>query len=399
MAAAALKRMTEAKGKLILILALCNLLMIDHTNCQDTETTSSAAPAAPTNSAAPMEQAAPMDPVRSTDTVDPKGEVDAASLSGLTSAAIPTNQAGSLFTPTNPVVTVSEAVATMIPANATVTTVVTNPTSDSDANSTAPASANTVASTPGSSATSPQTESSAPLQETTPAPDTTTSSLIPNELTETQGTFVSPAQVHCVSKEDIQDKDAIQLELKEETTCEEFIQSILNVKHKLCNDDSECSIAIYQKPRSKNILISSSKITENPKDMASYFNDENVKDQLGLMTAAPHWRKHSPSVLVSLVITGLLLAALLIGGYCYKNRVTGSSKGERLNEDLYQVDSDNQDGTLVSVAPLHPPEPQGKPSTNGDTQGTGKNQPPTSNTTTTTNGHSAKQAPVADTEL
>ncbi|MGH0133541.1 UNVERIFIED_CONTAM: hypothetical protein FKN15_035320 [Acipenser sinensis] len=117
------------------------------------------------------------------------------------------------------------------------------------------------------------------------------------------------------------------------------------------------------------------------------------------MTAAPHWRKHSPNVLVSLVITGLLLAALLIGGYCYKNRKTGSSKGERLNEDLYQVDSENQDGTLVSVAPLHPPEPQGKPSTNGDTQDTGKNQPPTSNTTTTTNGHSAKQAPVADTEL
>ncbi|MGH0160490.1 UNVERIFIED_CONTAM: hypothetical protein FKN15_057563 [Acipenser sinensis] len=138
---------------------------------------------------------------------------------------------------------------------------------------------------------------------------------------------------------------------------------------------------------------------ESPHTEEMRKDSEQINTKLGLMTAAPHWRKHSPNVLVSLVITGLLLAALLIGGYCYKNRKTGSSKGERLNEDLYQVDSDNQDGTLVSVAPLHPPEPQGKPSTNGDTQDTGKNQPPTSNTTTTTNGHSAKQAPVADTEL
>ncbi|KAK1141584.1 hematopoietic progenitor cell antigen CD34-like isoform X1 [Acipenser oxyrinchus oxyrinchus] len=361
MAAAALKRMNEAKGKLILVLALCNLLMIDHTN-SPAAPTDPAAPAAPTDPAAP---AAPTDPAGSTGPVDPKGEVDTAE-------------------------------TTMTPVNTTVTIVDTSPTSDSDANSTAPASASTVASTPGSSATSPQTESIAQLQETTPALDTTTSPLIPNELTETQGPFILPAQVHCVRKEDIQDKDAIQLELKKETTCEEFMLSILNVKHKLCNDDSDCSIAIYQKPRSKNILISSSKITENPKDMASYFNDEKVKDQLGLMTAAPHWRKHSPSVLVSLVITGLLLAALLIGGYCYKKRMTGSSKGERLNEDLYQVESDNQDGTLVSVAPCTP-VPQGSPALTGHA-GHRQEPAPTSNTTTT-NGHSAKQAPVADTEL
>ncbi|KAK1152171.1 hematopoietic progenitor cell antigen CD34-like isoform X1 [Acipenser oxyrinchus oxyrinchus] len=328
MAAAALKRMNEAKGKLILVLALCNLLMIDHTN-SPAAPTDPAAPAAPTDPAAP---AAPTDPAGSTGPVDPKGEVDTAE-------------------------------TTMTPVNTTVTIVDTSPTSDSDANSTAPASASTVASTPGSSATSPQTESIAQLQETTPALDTTTSPLIPNELTETQGPFVSPAQVHCVRKEDIQDKDAIQLELKKETTCEEFMLSILNVKHKLCNDDSDCSIAIYQKPRSKNILISSSKITENPKDMASYFNDEKVKDQLGLMTAAPHWRKHSQC-------PGLLGHHRPAAGsppdwwILLQETDDWELQGERLNEDLYQVESDNQDGTLVSVAPLHP-RATGKPSTNG----------------------------------
>ncbi|MBN3278610.1 CD34 protein, partial [Polyodon spathula] len=408
MAAAALNRMNEAKEKLILVLVLCALLMIDHTNCQEPGT-SPATPPAPAHSttlthpAASRDPAAPTDPTspsRTTGTADPKGGVDAAGLSDPTSAAIPTDQARSLVTSTGPVVAVSKAEATTIPVNSTVTIVDTNPASDSGASSTAHASANTIASTPGSSTTSPQTESSTRSQATTHARDTTSSPSTPNESTELQGNFIPEVLVHCVHKEDIQDKDAIQLEMKEETTCEQLKQLILEVKHELCNEDSQCNIAIYQKPRSKNILISSSKITENPKDVASYLNSENAKKQLGLMTVTPHWRKHPPSILVSLVIAGLLLAALLIGGYCYKTRKTGSSKGERLTEDPYQAESDNQGGTLVSVAPLHPPESQGKPSTNRDSQDTGKNHPPSPNsTTTTTNGHSAKQAPVADTEL
>lgn len=57
------------------------------------------------------------------------------------------------------------------------------------------------------------------------------------------------------------------------------------------------------------------------------------------------------------------------------------------------MDEENQANTLVSVAPL-PQEPLDKPTVNdepGAENGT--------NPTPTTNGHSASQTPVADTEM
>lgn len=61
--------------------------------------------------------------------------------------------------------------------------------------------------------------------------------------------------------------------------------------------------------------------------------------------------------------------------------------------ESYQVDEENQANTLVSVAPL-PQEPVDKPTTNSES-------PPENGTGTspTTNGHSASQTPVADTEM
>ena len=61
--------------------------------------------------------------------------------------------------------------------------------------------------------------------------------------------------------------------------------------------------------------------------------------------------------------------------------------------ESFQVDEENQANTLVSVAPL-PQEPLDKPATNGES-------PPENGTNAapTTNGHSATQTPVADTEM
>lgn len=61
--------------------------------------------------------------------------------------------------------------------------------------------------------------------------------------------------------------------------------------------------------------------------------------------------------------------------------------------DSFQVDEENQANTLVSVAPL-PQEPVDKPTINGESPPeNGTNSPPT------TNGHSANQTQVADTEM
>lgn len=61
--------------------------------------------------------------------------------------------------------------------------------------------------------------------------------------------------------------------------------------------------------------------------------------------------------------------------------------------ESFQVDEENQANTLVSVAPL-PQEPLDKPTVNGES-------PPENGTNPapTTNGHSATQTPVADTEM
>lgn len=61
--------------------------------------------------------------------------------------------------------------------------------------------------------------------------------------------------------------------------------------------------------------------------------------------------------------------------------------------ESFQVDEENQANTLVSVAPL-PQEPVDKPTANGESPPeNGNNLPPT------TNGHSANQTQVADTEM
>lgn len=57
------------------------------------------------------------------------------------------------------------------------------------------------------------------------------------------------------------------------------------------------------------------------------------------------------------------------------------------------ADEENQGNTLVSVAPLNPPEPQEKPSQNGESPEAVKTQNPPA----ATNGHSATK--TADTEL
>ncbi|XP_064856548.1 uncharacterized protein LOC115138596 isoform X3 [Oncorhynchus nerka] len=129
--------------------------------------------------------------------------------------------------------------------------------------------------------------------------------------------LIPEAGVMCVDKEAVQDRDAVSLKLKASSSCIDFEEAV------------------------------------------------------------PRWGKNSKLVLVSLLLTGLLLAILLIAGYYLKTH-RPPPKGARLAEEGFQVDEENQANTLVSVAPLQPQEPLDKPPTNG---------------------HSATQTPVADTEM
>ncbi|KAJ8360386.1 hypothetical protein SKAU_G00169110 [Synaphobranchus kaupii] len=197
--------------------------------------------------------------------------------------------------------------------------------------------------------------------------------------------------IQCVDKDALKDRDAVKLELKGISSCEDTKAKLKELLGDICGED--CDIKIFQEESSSQIIVSGEDIEADAKGMAGKFSSEGIKDKLGVVEAAPRWGKHPPTVLVSLLLTGLLLAALLIGGYCLRNHRSQPTKGTKLAEESFPVDEENQGNTLVSVAPLHPQEPQEKPSANGESpEGVKIEAPPT-------NGHSTAKSPVADTEL
>ncbi|KAM7422091.1 hypothetical protein PAMA_010255 [Pampus argenteus] len=200
---------------------------------------------------------------------------------------------------------------------------------------------------------------------------------------------VPEEDVVCVSKEAVQDKNAVNLKLKASSNCKDTRVKIESVLQELCGED--CKLQIYQEDNSDEILVSGPYVEGDVAGMANKFNNDNIKDKTDIEEAVPRWGKNSKLVLVSLLLTGLLLAALLVAGYYLKTH-RKNSKGVRLAES-FQVDEENQANTLVSVAPL-PQEPIDKPTVNGES-------PPENGTnpTPTTNGHSATQTTVADTEM
>ncbi|KAG8007579.1 Hematopoietic progenitor cell antigen CD34, partial [Nibea albiflora] len=195
--------------------------------------------------------------------------------------------------------------------------------------------------------------------------------------------------VICVTKEAVQDRNAVSLKLKASSNCEETKVKIESVLEELCGED--CKLEIFQEDNSDKILVSGKYVEADVAGMADKFNNDNIKDKTDVEEAVARWGKNSKLVLVSLLLTGLLLAALLVAGYYLKTH-RKNSKGVRLAES-FQVDEENQANTLVSVAPL-PQEPIDKPTVNGESPAeNGTNPAPT------TNGHSASQTPVADTEM
>uniref|UniRef100_A0A8C5BHF4 Si:ch211-286o17.1 n=1 Tax=Gadus morhua TaxID=8049 RepID=A0A8C5BHF4_GADMO len=162
---------------------------------------------------------------------------------------------------------------------------------------------------------------------------------------------------------------------------EESRTKIASVLQQLCGED--CKLDLYQEQGSTQVLVSGQYV-EGQSDCFLIIDVEE---------ASPRVVKGSKMVLVSLLISGLLLAALLVAGYYFKTH-RKSSKGVRLAES-FQVDEENQANTLVSVAPLPQDPLLEKPAatTNGAEPLPENPAPPA------TNGHAPNQTPVADTEM
>ncbi|KAJ8257415.1 hypothetical protein GJAV_G00185360 [Gymnothorax javanicus] len=199
----------------------------------------------------------------------------------------------------------------------------------------------------------------------------------------------APPVIQCVGKEAVRNRGAVQLQLVVPSSCEETKRKL----ERHCEDN--CKLYVFQEDNSNIAIVTGSDTEVDVTALANRFNRGVLKHQLGLVEATPVYEEHPPTVLVTLLICGLLLATLLIGGYYLRERRNRRAKGMRLAEESYQADEENQGNTLVSVAPLHPPAPQEKPSINGESAKAAKIEPPPA----ATNGHSAAKAPVADTEL
>ncbi|XP_067360028.1 hematopoietic progenitor cell antigen CD34 [Channa argus] len=197
-------------------------------------------------------------------------------------------------------------------------------------------------------------------------------------------------KVICVSKEVASDKNAVRLDLKTSSSCKDTKLKIESVLQQLCAED--CKLELYQEENSKEALVFGKTVEADVNGMTSKFNNDNIKHKTDIEKAVPH-SVNPPSkwVLVTLLLSGLLLAALLVAGYYLKTR-RKNSKGVKLAES-FQVDEENQANTLVSVAPL-PQEPIDKPTANGES-------PPENGTNPApaTNGHSQTQTQVADTQM
>ncbi|XP_065135789.2 uncharacterized protein [Paramisgurnus dabryanus] len=227
---------------------------------------------------------------------------------------------------------------------------------------------------------STQATESTTYEQSTQIPDQPNSDLPKNSM------VTSNEHVVCVDKIPAERyKHNVELKLKSPSTCEETKAKIQSVLEHLCGED--CKLEIYQEDNTDKITVYGDIIEANPKEMADKFNNDNILDKVEVEEAVSRTSQRSKDVFVSVLIAGLLLAALLIAGYFLKTRQE-EPKGLRLAEESYPVDQQSQGNTLLSDAPLPQQEPLDKPVINGE-----------SPESAPTNGHSATQTQVADTPM
>lgn len=207
--------------------------------------------------------------------------------------------------------------------------------------------------------------------------------------------FVFEPTVECVKEEALKDKSVVKVELNAASNCEDTA-SRLKVPSSWC-PLKPCLLQVFQAPGSNSLTMTSSDVSIQ--SLEKTLGSTAIKEQLGVVnTEAKPAATGGSAVFVTVLILGLLLAAALIGGFCLKNRRGHSSKAMRLAEESYPADEENQGNTLVSVAPLTPPEALEKPAVNGETPAVnGESQEPAKTQPPPTNGHSTTK--TADTEL
>ncbi|KAM7411330.1 hypothetical protein PAMA_021358 [Pampus argenteus] len=191
--------------------------------------------------------------------------------------------------------------------------------------------------------------------------------------------------VQCVGKEDIPESNAVKAVVSTDD-CEATKRIIQENPAGWCQQE-KCNIKIYQEDNMLQVASDDADLDA----LAGTLQSEHLKDKLGVEMIETSSQSSGSSVFVGILVTGLLAAVAITVGY-FRCQRKSDTKGLRLAEEAYPVDQENQGNTLVSEAPLNPPqETQEKPSVNGESPEAPKTEPPP------TNGQSTTK--TADTEL
>ncbi|XP_027866833.1 hematopoietic progenitor cell antigen CD34 [Xiphophorus couchianus] len=203
-------------------------------------------------------------------------------------------------------------------------------------------------------------------------------------ITDTHVPKISP-EIECVGEGEIHEQSAVKAEVTTKD-CEATKRIFEDNLAHWCSSE-KCDLKIFQE--NSNVLMTSSDAKLS--SLAGSLKSEALKGELGLKNVNVPPSSNS-SVFVGVLVTGLLAALGMIVGY-FKCQRKPETKGEKLAEEAFPVDQENQGNTLASEAPLNPPpETQEKPSVNGESLEAVKTE-----TSPPTNGHST--AKTADTEL
>uniref|UniRef100_A0A3P9PE04 CD34 molecule n=1 Tax=Poecilia reticulata TaxID=8081 RepID=A0A3P9PE04_POERE len=110
-----------------------------------------------------------------------------------------------------------------------------------------------------------QTEPSA-VNSDTPAPNSA------------RGDNLTPVKVICVTKEVVEEKNAVLVKLKSSTKCGDTKTKITQVLHELCGE--ECKLEIYQEDDTDHVLVSGKNVEDDVIGMVNKFNNDSIKGKV-----------------------------------------------------------------------------------------------------------------------
>ncbi|KAF5905653.1 hematopoietic progenitor cell antigen CD34-like, partial [Clarias magur] len=133
-----------------------------------------------------------------------------------------------------------------------------------------------------------------------------------SSISSNNSSFPQTSNVVCVNETAVRNKDAVKLILKTKSNCENNKKKIESSPELLCTGDQ---LKIYQMDNTNEMIITGKCVEGDGKRMIEKFDNDNIKDKVGISKAELVLVRRTQIVLISVLISGLLLAVLLLAAY------------------------------------------------------------------------------------